>query len=327
MILKVVWRVLMGVLRVLEGCCRVFEVCLEGVWKNKIEVWNQSDPPLYEMISQKIFFFTIEGFPKGPYDDHGDYYHKMHLALQPTLKVLWYHSKLQSSQQLRLSTEEDWVIHKDSLLRYVKEFPSITISNTVKISFFLGLEQCSHLMIKSNANWNLEETQPAIWPRPKHQSSSHEITLSWSERMENSWVFLSSATASFTLAVSLSKSNSSWWSSREASTVVLLKVFRLPPFFTTVKPSKSISLGELSVTLGHLENAGLHWMMIIILSEGPSMRASITPKYGPFHVSMADIISLVLVHMCDIIFHIITPYPLFCHWSRASSSVNLLHDF
>ena len=45
MILKVVWRVLMGVLRVLEGCCRVFEVCLEGGWKNKIEVWNQSDPP------------------------------------------------------------------------------------------------------------------------------------------------------------------------------------------------------------------------------------------------------------------------------------------
>ena len=29
---------LMGVLRVLEGCCRVFEVCLQGVWKNKIEV-------------------------------------------------------------------------------------------------------------------------------------------------------------------------------------------------------------------------------------------------------------------------------------------------
>ena len=57
------------------------------------------------------------------------------------------------------------------------------------------------------------------------------------------------------------------------------------------------------------------------------MRASITPKYGPFHVSMADIISLVLVHVCDIIFHIITLYPLFCHWSRASSSVNLLHDF
>ena len=55
MILKVVWRVLMGVLRVFEGCCRVFEVCLEGVWKNKIEVWNQSDPspPGYEIISQK----------------------------------------------------------------------------------------------------------------------------------------------------------------------------------------------------------------------------------------------------------------------------------
>ena len=32
-ILKVVWRVLMGVLRVFEGCCRVFEVCLKGVWK------------------------------------------------------------------------------------------------------------------------------------------------------------------------------------------------------------------------------------------------------------------------------------------------------
>ena len=65
MILKVVWRVLMGVLRVFEGCCRVFEVCLEGVWKNKIEVWNQSDPPpVNEMISQKIFFFTNDGFPK-----------------------------------------------------------------------------------------------------------------------------------------------------------------------------------------------------------------------------------------------------------------------
>ena len=38
MILKVVRRVLMGVLGVFEGCCRVFEVCLKGVWKNKIEV-------------------------------------------------------------------------------------------------------------------------------------------------------------------------------------------------------------------------------------------------------------------------------------------------
>ena len=58
MILKVVWRVLMGVLRVLEGCCRVFEVCLEGVWKNKIEVWNQSDPPppFSKIFSKKIFF-------------------------------------------------------------------------------------------------------------------------------------------------------------------------------------------------------------------------------------------------------------------------------
>ena len=67
MILRVVWGVLMGVLGVFEGCCRVFEVCLKGVWKNKIEVWNQSDPPpppLYEIISQKIFFFTNEGFPK-----------------------------------------------------------------------------------------------------------------------------------------------------------------------------------------------------------------------------------------------------------------------
>ena len=36
MILKVVWRVLMGVLRVFEGCCRVFVVCLKGVWKNNI---------------------------------------------------------------------------------------------------------------------------------------------------------------------------------------------------------------------------------------------------------------------------------------------------
>ena len=57
MILKVVWRVLMGVLRVLEGCCRVFEVCLKGVWKNKIEVWNQSDPPpLTKWFHKKSFF-------------------------------------------------------------------------------------------------------------------------------------------------------------------------------------------------------------------------------------------------------------------------------
>ena len=57
MILKVVWRVLMGVLRVFGGCCRVFAVCLKGVWKNEIEVWNPSDPPpVYEIISQKSFF-------------------------------------------------------------------------------------------------------------------------------------------------------------------------------------------------------------------------------------------------------------------------------
>ena len=37
-LLVLVLLVLMGVLKVLEGCCRVFEVCLEGVWKNKIEV-------------------------------------------------------------------------------------------------------------------------------------------------------------------------------------------------------------------------------------------------------------------------------------------------
>ena len=30
-----------GCFKGVEGCCRVFEVCLEGVWKNKIEVWNQ----------------------------------------------------------------------------------------------------------------------------------------------------------------------------------------------------------------------------------------------------------------------------------------------
>ena len=61
MILKVVWRVLMGVLRVLEGCCRVFEVCLEGVWKNKIEVWNQSDPPppLTKWFHKKSFFSQL----------------------------------------------------------------------------------------------------------------------------------------------------------------------------------------------------------------------------------------------------------------------------
>ena len=65
MILKVVWRVLMGVLRVFEGCCRVFEVCLKGVWKNKIEVWNQSDPPTppFTKLFHKIFFFTNDGFP------------------------------------------------------------------------------------------------------------------------------------------------------------------------------------------------------------------------------------------------------------------------
>ena len=62
MILKVVWRVLMGVLRVLEGCCRAFEVCLEGVWKKKIEVWNQSDPPrLRNYFTKKKF--TNDPFP------------------------------------------------------------------------------------------------------------------------------------------------------------------------------------------------------------------------------------------------------------------------
>ena len=65
MILKVVWRVLMGVLRVFEGCCRVFEVCLKGVQKNKIEVWNQSDPPPFtKLFHKKSFFFTNDGFPK-----------------------------------------------------------------------------------------------------------------------------------------------------------------------------------------------------------------------------------------------------------------------
>ena len=61
MILKVVWRVLMGVLRVLEGCCRVFEVCLEGVWKNKIEVCNQSDPPppFTKWFHKKSFFSQL----------------------------------------------------------------------------------------------------------------------------------------------------------------------------------------------------------------------------------------------------------------------------
>ena len=58
MILKVVWRVLMGVLRVFEGCCRVFEVCLKGVWKNKIEVWNQLDPPPFTKWFHKKSFFS-----------------------------------------------------------------------------------------------------------------------------------------------------------------------------------------------------------------------------------------------------------------------------
>ena len=76
MILKVVWRVLMGVLRVLMGvlrvfggCCRVFEVCLKGVWKNKIEVWNPSDPPtpVYKIVSQKICFSQMTAFLSLPY--------------------------------------------------------------------------------------------------------------------------------------------------------------------------------------------------------------------------------------------------------------------
>ena len=39
------------------GVLGVFEGCLKCVWKNKIEVWNQSDHPhpVYEIISQKIF--------------------------------------------------------------------------------------------------------------------------------------------------------------------------------------------------------------------------------------------------------------------------------
>ena len=58
MILRVVWGVLMGVLGVFEGCCRVFEVCLKGVWKNKIEVWNQSEPPtpFTKLFHKKSFF-------------------------------------------------------------------------------------------------------------------------------------------------------------------------------------------------------------------------------------------------------------------------------
>ena len=55
---------LKGVLRVFEGCCRVFEVCLKGVWKNEIEVWNQSDPlPRLRNDFTKNLFFTIDGFP------------------------------------------------------------------------------------------------------------------------------------------------------------------------------------------------------------------------------------------------------------------------
>ena len=51
-----------GCLRVFGGCCRVFEVCLKGVWKNKIEVLNPSDPPpVYEIIS--LFFKISDAFP------------------------------------------------------------------------------------------------------------------------------------------------------------------------------------------------------------------------------------------------------------------------
>ena len=54
MILKVIWRVF-------GEFCRVFGVCLKGVWKNKIEVWNQSE--ILRNYFTKKSFFRIDGFP------------------------------------------------------------------------------------------------------------------------------------------------------------------------------------------------------------------------------------------------------------------------
>ena len=54
-VLKGGLRVLKGVLRVFEGCCRVFEGCLKKINRGMKSV---RPPPLYEIISQKIFSFS-----------------------------------------------------------------------------------------------------------------------------------------------------------------------------------------------------------------------------------------------------------------------------
>ena len=46
----------MGVLRVFEGCCRVFEGCLKKINRGMKSVGPL--PPVYEIISQKIFNLT-----------------------------------------------------------------------------------------------------------------------------------------------------------------------------------------------------------------------------------------------------------------------------
>ena len=104
-----------------------------------------------------------------------------------------------------------------------------------------------------------------MWPRPKHHSSSQDEAnlVRWAERLANSLLFLSSSTASVTFKASLPKSNSPCRSSWAASTVVLLKVFRLPPFFTTVKPSKSI-FHKISSNVTHqsLTSSGKCWFTL-----------------------------------------------------------------
>ena len=63
MILKGVWRVLKGVLRVFEGCCKVFEGCFKKINRGMKSV-SPPNPPVYEIISQKLFNLCNDGFPK-----------------------------------------------------------------------------------------------------------------------------------------------------------------------------------------------------------------------------------------------------------------------
>ena len=52
-----------GVLRVFEGCCKVFEGCFKKINRGMKSV-RPPNPPVYEIISQKIFNLCNDGFPK-----------------------------------------------------------------------------------------------------------------------------------------------------------------------------------------------------------------------------------------------------------------------